>query len=51
MHSCVVVFFIEIQSQKIDKAISQQEQAIDKLKKYRMSLIDSCVIGKVKVNL
>lgn len=40
---------LEKQSQKIDQAVSQQEQAIVKLREYKASLIDSCVLGKIKV--
>jgi len=43
------VAYIEEQSAKIAKAISQQEKAIEKLKEYRTVLIDSAVTGKIKV--
>lgn len=42
--------YIEAQSQKIDQAVRQQEQTIVKLKEYKASLIDSCVLGKIKVS-
>ncbi|MGO2293874.1 MAG: restriction endonuclease subunit S [Psychroflexus halocasei] len=41
--------YIQTQSKKIDQAVSQQEQAIVKLREYKASLIDSCVLGKIKV--
>jgi type I restriction enzyme S subunit len=41
--------FIEIGTTKITTAISLKEQEIDKLKEYKMSLIDGVVTGKVKV--
>jgi len=40
---------IDSQSSKIDQAVSIKEQEIEKLKEYRMSLIDTVVTGKVKV--
>jgi type I restriction enzyme S subunit len=40
---------IEIQSAKIDQAISIQQQQIDKLKEYKATLINSAVTGKIKV--
>ncbi len=42
--------FIVFQSSKIDKAISFQENQIEKLKEYKSTLIDSAVRGRVKVN-
>lgn len=45
-----IVNYIDAQSQKIDQAVTQQEQAIVKLKEYKASLIDSCVLGKIKVS-
>ena len=42
--------YIETQSQKIDKAISLQQNQIEKLKEYKVVLIDSVVRGKVKVS-
>ncbi|WP_310991248.1 restriction endonuclease subunit S [Aequorivita marina] len=45
-----IVNYIDAQSQKIDQAVKQQEQAIIKLKEYKASLIDSCVLGKIKVS-
>jgi type I restriction enzyme S subunit len=41
--------FIEIGLTKIATAISLKEQEIDKLKEYKMSLIDGVVTGKVRV--
>ncbi|MFB9055894.1 restriction endonuclease subunit S [Mariniflexile ostreae] len=45
-----IVNYIDAQSQKLDQAVTQQEQAIIKLKEYKASLIDSCVLGKIKVS-
>ncbi len=42
--------FIENATTKIATAISLKEQEIDKLKEYKMSLIDGVVTGKVKVS-
>jgi len=44
-----IVTHIQIQSAKIDKAIAIQEQMIEKLKEYKATLINSAVIGKIKV--
>jgi type I restriction enzyme S subunit len=44
-----ISLFVKNQSQKIDTAIELQQKQIEKLKEYRMSLIDSVVTGKVKV--
>ena len=41
--------FIDILSNKFATAISLKEQEIDKLKEYKMSLIDGVVTGKVSV--
>lgn len=41
--------FIEAATTKIATAISLKEQEIEKLKEYKMSLIDAVVTGKVKV--
>jgi type I restriction enzyme S subunit len=41
--------FIETATAKIATAISLKEQEIDKLKEYKMSLIDGVVSGKVRV--
>ncbi len=41
--------FIEIGTTKIATAISLKEQEIEKLKEYKMSLIDGVVTGKVRV--
>ena len=45
-----IVTFIETATKKIATAISLKEQEIDKLKEYKMSLIDGVVTGKVKIN-
>lgn len=45
-----IVSHIETQITKIDRAISLQEQAIEKLKELKATLIDSAVTGKMKVN-
>lgn len=45
-----IVQYIDIQSQKIDQAVRQQAQAIVQLKEYKASLVDSCVLGKIRVN-
>lgn len=42
--------FIEVNSNKIAKAIALKEQEIDKLKEYKTVLIDNVVTGKVKIN-
>jgi type I restriction enzyme S subunit len=42
--------FIENASLKIDSAISLKEQEIEKLKEYKISLVNSVVMGKVRVN-
>lgn len=44
-----IAIFIETQSSKIDQAVSIKEQEIEKLKEYKVSLIDAVVTGKVKV--
>ena len=44
-----IVEFIETATKKIATAISLKEQEIEKLKEYKMSLIDGVVTGKVKV--
>lgn len=44
-----IVSHIETQSLKIDQAVSIKEQEIEKLKEYKVSLIDAVVTGKVKV--
>ncbi|MGJ0514896.1 MAG: restriction endonuclease subunit S [Methylomicrobium sp.] len=44
-----IVAHIEIESAKIDKAISLQQQQIDKLKEYKITLINSTVTGKIRV--
>jgi type I restriction enzyme S subunit len=45
-----IVEYIENTTTKIATAISLKEQEIDKLKEYKMSLIDGVVTGKVKVS-
>lgn len=45
-----ILDFIESSTTKIGTAISLKEQEIEKLKEYKMSLIDGVVTGKVKVN-
>jgi type I restriction enzyme, S subunit len=44
-----IVEYIETASTKIATAISLKEQEIEKLKEYKMSLIDGVVTGKVRV--
>ena len=44
-----IVEFIETATTKIATAISLKEQEIEKLKEYKMSLIDGVVTGKVRV--
>ena len=44
-----ILEYIENLNTKIGTAISLKEQEIDKLKEYKMSLIDGVVTGKVKV--
>lgn len=44
-----IVEYIETATTKIATAISLKEQEIEKLKEYKMSLIDGVVTGKVKV--
>ncbi|MCB4746410.1 MAG: restriction endonuclease subunit S, partial [Sulfurovum sp.] len=44
-----IVEFIELNTQKIDKAISLQQKQIEKLKEYKTALIDSVVTGKILV--
>jgi len=44
-----ILEYVDKSSIKIDKAISLQQQQIDKLKEYKASLIDSIVTGKVRV--
>jgi len=45
-----IVNYIETAATKIATAISLKEQEIEKLKEYKMSLIDGVVTGKVKVS-
>lgn len=44
-----IVDFIEFESSKISKAIRLQEQQIEKLKEYKVALINNAVTGKIKV--
>lgn len=44
-----IVAHIQTQSTKIDKAITLQQQQIEKLKEYKATLINSAVTGKFKV--
>ena len=44
-----ICYFIEQSTTKFSTAISLTEQEIEKLKEYKMSLIDGVVTGKVKV--
>ena len=44
-----IVAHIEAQSAKIDKAITLQEQQIEKLKELKATLIDGAVTGKIRV--
>ncbi|MUV04995.1 restriction endonuclease subunit S [Flavobacterium rakeshii] len=44
-----IVNYVKKQSNKFDQAISIKEQEIEKLKEYKVSLIDAVVTGKVKV--
>jgi len=44
-----IVKYLDKQTKKIDKAINQQQKQIEKLKEYKVSLIDSVVTGKVRV--
>jgi type I restriction enzyme S subunit len=45
-----IYFYIETESAKIDRAISLQQQQIDKLKEYKATLINSAVTGKISVS-
>jgi type I restriction enzyme S subunit len=44
-----IVAHIEAESAKIDRAISIQQQQIDKLKEYKATLINNAVTGKIRV--
>ena len=44
-----IINYIETQSLKIDVLISLKEREIEKMKEYKMSLIDGVVTGKVRV--
>jgi len=45
-----IVEHIQTQSTKIDQAIDQAKEGIEKLKEYKSSLINSAVTGKIRVN-
>ena len=42
--------YIQNASQKLETTLSLKQQEIEKLKDYRSSLINSCVMGKIKVS-
>lgn len=42
--------FLDHKTEKINKAISLQEQQIEKLKEYKATLINSAVTGKIKID-
>ncbi len=44
-----ILFHIQTQSAKIDRAIAIQAQMIEKLKEYKATLINAAVTGKIKV--
>lgn len=44
-----IVAYLEQETAKIDQAIAQRQQQIEKLKAYKQSLINEVVTGKVKV--
>lgn len=44
-----IISYLETQSFKIDTLISLKEQEIEKLKEYKITLINSVVTGKIKV--
>lgn len=46
----LILNFINVQSTKIDEAITLQQTQIEKLKEYKATLIDSAVTGKIKVS-
>ena len=45
----IILQYIETESSKINKAITIQQQQIEKLKEYKTTLINSAVTGKIKV--
>ncbi len=45
-----IINYIQENIQKIDKTISLKQQEIDRLKEYKLSLIDNVVRGKIRVN-
>lgn len=44
-----IVTYIEFESTKIEKTIALQQQQIERLKEYKVTLINSAVTGKIKV--
>ncbi|MCF6313691.1 MAG: restriction endonuclease subunit S [Verrucomicrobiales bacterium] len=46
----IIVGFVTKNSERIDSAILETEQQIEKLKEYRATLIDSAVTGKINVS-
>lgn len=44
-----IAIYLNQQMQKTDVAITQEQQAIEKLKEYKATLINSAVTGKIKV--
>ncbi|UII21657.1 restriction endonuclease subunit S [Fulvivirga ligni] len=46
----VIVQHIELQLNKIEQAMLHQQAQIEKLKEYKATLIDSAVMGKIKVS-
>lgn len=44
-----IIEYVTVQSKKIAEAILMQEKQIEKLKEYKTVLIDSAVIGKIKI--
>lgn len=44
-----IVAYIETESEKINSAITLQQQQIEKLKEYKITLINSAVTGKIKM--
>ena len=45
-----ILDYLDIANQKISTAISFKDKEIEKLKEYKASLIDSAVMGKIKIN-
>ena len=46
----LIVDFIQVQNEKINKAINNAQESILKLIEYKTTLIDHAVIGKIKVS-